>query len=149
MVTALIADLTGYSVETIEDIMHDSPRYVYDNHIYQDLFKSIEVDVLVKTISEIRHYLDEQLPSIIEVYKQKYDLDEFPLTGYMLCNWVMAFINMPIALPRLIKIHDDVSKEVMRDVLPDIINILEDAPVASAVWQKAIGIFVLPMISHS
>lgn len=147
MIDQVIAASVGRPTVIITDLLNMSPEAIYESTVYQELVSEIDNSAL-HAIAGMRPYLDEQLPPLVETYKQKYQMDEFPLTGLMLCNWVLGFANMTYALPQLLKLHENVSRDVMREVLPEIMDILEGAPDGVDVWKKTFAIFVIPLVSY-
>lgn len=65
----------------------------------------------------------------------------------MVCNWVMAYVKTPDTLPELLNTHTNVPVEIMRDALPDILEMLGNVPENAEHWQQAFSTVVIPLIA--
>lgn len=149
MASDVIARSTGRPLEVIQTLLRSKPDTLYTNNMYVDMLNEIDVKLLQSTMSLTRHHLDSELPPLVETYKQKYQLSEFPLTGYMVCNWVVGYLDSRQHLPDLLHTHKAVPVHIMTDALPEVLDILGNAPAQGELWQYAFSTMVIPLLANS
>ena len=147
MLNRILAEAIGHPTNTVTQLLKTPARRLYDDPVYKQLVTEID-NTTLQVVGGMRPYLDKELPTIVEKYKKKYNMTHFPLDSMMLCNWVLGFANMTLALPLLLEKHTDVSRQVMRDALPDLLHILDKAPEGSHVWKKTFAILVIPLVTY-
>jgi hypothetical protein len=137
----------GVPVTTISKLLALKSLEVHEQADYKALVKQLNPQALEATLRDARHVLDANLPAVVERYTKKYKLDNFPLSGYMVSNWVMGYLNNPEHLPNLIRIHQAFTKNVMIEVVPEVLQILGKMDKGREAWQRAFATLVLPMIA--
>lgn len=147
MLVNLLAKYIGIAEQDVTHLLSESPMEVHRDPRYKALVDKIDFDTLSESMVSSRRYMDEHLKPLVAFYSEKHNLEEFPLSGYMVCNWVVAYMKQPTALPNLLKTHTSVSRGVMLDVLPDVLDLLGDVPQHSKDWQQAFSIVVIPLIA--
>ena len=147
MLVDQLSQCTGVSVAIISKLLAMKSLEVHEQPEYTALIKKLDARVLELTLRDARQVLDAELPAVVERYTQKYKLDNFPLSGYMVGNWVMGYLNNPEHLPNLIRIHQAFPKNVMIEVVPEVLQILGKMEKGRAAWQQAFATLVLPLIA--
>lgn len=148
MIHNTISQATSRTPEVISNLMELRPREIYQADIYINMLEDIDVAALKLSMSSTRAHLDDELPPLVEAYKEKYNMTEFPLTGYMVCNWVVGYLSVQQNLPDLIEKHTTVSRGIMGEALPEILEILARTPMNNEEWVKAFATLVIPLMAE-
>ncbi|MGJ3239803.1 MAG: hypothetical protein ACFE0Q_13920 [Anaerolineae bacterium] len=144
MIDQLLAGYLGKPEADISALRQKSVQELKNDSVYQKMIDDLDMELLNTTMARTREYMDNHLPPLVEHYKQKYSLETFPITGYMVCNWVMAYIKAPHTLHNLQTTHNNVPQSIIIEVLPEVLEILGNAE-AGKTWQKAFSTIVIPL----
>lgn len=144
-----LAEQLGVSLHDIQLFLSMPADELRKNALYQSLLEDIDADYLYGTLGEARRALDGILPGLVDYVKSKYHVAHFPLTSYMLGNWVVGFLNYPDELWRLSKIHRQIPPHIMHEVVPEVLAGLGEMSTGSSAWQRAFAVIVVPMLNES
>jgi hypothetical protein len=101
--------------------------------------------VIQQNLPAARVIMEMGLPPIVERIQKTYHIEHFPLSSFMLGNWVIGYLNMPKALSRLPTQHAGVPLEIMHEVIPEVLAVVGEIPQAGAIWQKTLGTLMLTL----
>lgn len=138
----LLSSYSGIPVSDLQSLFALAPIDIYQNGRYQELVSQIDQKALEQTLSFVRVIYDEYLPEI----KDRYQLQRTVMSGYTLGSWLLGYISFPDKMVDLLDRHRKVPPQVIREVLPELLDLLETIPEGAAAWQRAMVIVALPLM---
>ena len=112
--------------------------------VVQHIESTLNINTLHDSLHVVRQVLDDELPPLVADIKAHYNLAEFPLSSYMLGNWVIGFLRYPSELHRLPDIHQNVDWNIIFETIPHILQILDHLPVdIRDDWKKVFSLMAM------
>lgn len=146
MLAQILAPYLELNPRVVDNLLRKSGRGIQADPMYQDLVASLDRDALNSSMVDTRLYMDRQLPPFVQKVKKEQHIEEFPLDGFMVSNWIIGYLHTPQRLPDLLNKHRQVPKDVMQYVLPHVLEMLGGTPKYSAEWQKAFATIAIPLV---
>ncbi len=145
-----LAHYIDVSPDDIQYIFSLPPDELYTNAVYQALVAGLDRNLLDETLPDTRALLDEHLPAFKALVADQYpDLPLDGVTSYALCNWLLGYLQSPNELSRLRDRHMHVPPRFIREFLPNLLEIMDALPVGKDVWQRALAVLAIPLVSSS
>ena len=144
MLVAQFAHYLNIDVNDVEQLMALPAAAIYDDPFYQELVQSINPRALEGSAHIVRAIYEENLGEI----KAEYNLTDTVMSGYTLVNWVLGFMMYPERMRDMLSVHTSVPSGVVADMLPRLVDLLEDLPENREDWQRALLIFSLPLVAQ-
>lgn len=145
MVAQLLAKHIGIPVEQVESFLHMSHAQIYASPDYYELVKTLDYDLLVESLNEVRRVYEQHLPGLASHLRDQHGYLGRPMTAYTLGNWLIGFLNQPHLLFKLVDIHRPLSPEIIETSLPAILEILGKMANGAHEWQRATALLSLPL----
>lgn len=150
MFAATISPYLDASTDEVSRLLSARSDIIFQDETFQGLVHNLDANSLRDTMHLARAVLDEHLPSLIENAKQRYQLDYFPLSGYMLSNWVVGYLTYSSEdLGQLYTIHRPIPTHIIRGTVPEILSIFDHMEEFSNDWKKAFATIVIPIASDT
>lgn len=146
MLVNTLSQHLGASPAQIEQLLRYSGHRIQSDPTYLRLLDQVDSEKLGSSMVETRLYMDRVLPELVTVYKRRYELESFPLDGFMVSNWIVGYLHTPERLSDLLLRHTDIRKDVMQAALPEILDLLGGAPQHPGAWQRAFATIAIPLI---
>lgn len=119
---------------------------IYADDEYKGWIASLNPDVLHDSLPHARSAYELSLPRFTKVLKEKYGLSNTPMSAFTLGNWLVGFLRYPESIADMPSLHQRVPVEAFREMLPDMLKILDNVPDGDQ-WQKAMALMALPMMA--
>lgn len=141
----MLSSYSGIPVKQLQYLLSLSPAKMYQDSVYQNLVRQLNAEMLQDTLVSVRETYDKHLPTI----KRQYNLRNTTMSGFTLANWIIGFLSYPDRLPDLLERHVNVPPSVIADVAPDLLAVLGEVPRGGAEWQRALTVFILPLLARN
>ncbi len=140
----ILAQNLDITVEQVERWLAMPATAIYDDPAYQALIHQIDNAALERTQPQVRAVYETGLPPI----KAKFQLQDTIMSGYTLSNWVLGFLMYPDRARDILGHHARIAPEVVYDVLPELVDLLDDSADCDCTeWKRALLIFSLPLLA--
>ncbi len=147
MLNSTLSGHLGISPTEVEQLLDLTSDQFQANSVYQSLLAQLDADAIIDSLPEARHVLDLKVPPLVDAMKAKHHVSHFPLTAFMLTNWVAGYLTFPDQLWTLPETHHNVPKHIVREVVPEVLPMFSDLGAAAPSWQRAFATLVLPLLS--
>jgi hypothetical protein len=144
MLAQVLAPYINVPPQTVERLLSLTPAEIYADESYQGMVAQLNANSLQKTSDYAYAVYDEQLPAL----KAQYGLLDTLMGGYTLCNWVLGFLMYPETLPDMVGRHTRIPTDVVAEVLPKLVTMLDTMPQGRAEWQRALVVLSLPLLAR-
>lgn len=141
-VIELLSSYSGIPVDELEYFLSLSPAEIYQDAHYKALVSQINGLELENSLSAIRTAYDEHLPAIKDRHHLRYTL----MSGYTLSSWILGYISFPDTMSDLLDRHKKVPAQIVKTVLPELLDLLGTVPEGAAEWQRALIIVSIPLM---
>jgi len=142
MLARTLAPYLNVTPQDVDRLLSMPPAEIYADKFYQDLVIQLDPRLLQKTSDYAYSAYDEHLPSL----KEEYGWLNTLMGGYTLCNWVLGFLMYPETLPDLLPHHARIPNDVVAEVLPKLVALLDTMPQGREEWQRALVVLSLPLL---
>ena len=143
MFSQTLATHINVSPANVDALLNLTPEELYESPEFVSILESLDPELLRDTLQEARSVLDDDLPALVDDFMNHYHIDHFPLTSYMVGNWVVGFATYPSELVRLPQIHANIPIHIIREAAPHILDMLENMADGKKHWQKAFATMCL------
>ncbi|MCB9450564.1 MAG: hypothetical protein H6672_03950 [Anaerolineaceae bacterium] len=138
----LLSSYSGVPAQDLKNLLALAPQEIYQSAMYHELVRQIDQKELEQTLASVRVIYDEHLPEI----KDRFQLQRTIMSGYTLGSWLLGYIAFPDKMVDLLDRHQNIPPQVIREVLPELLDLLETIPEGAAAWQQAMVIVALPLM---
>jgi len=142
-----IATTVGLPEATIKRLMGLAPADLLQDPEYLDLLHELDRELLEETLPMARSAYEEGLPAFSASLNARYGLADTPMSAYTLGNWVVGALQYPDHTSQILKMHDRVPGEAVRNGLEDLLGMLSTMPKGSREWQRALCALSLPLMA--
>jgi imidazolonepropionase-like amidohydrolase len=118
------------------------PEAIYQDTAYRALVAQLDASELDRTADYTRQAYDAGLTPI----KERYNLQDTIMSGYTLSNWVLGYLMNREMIPQLLDQHATIPPDVIRAILPELLDLLEDIPEGREEWQRALVALTIPLM---
>lgn len=147
MIEDTLAQYTGIPKASISRIIKMPQATVYDDQEYQGWIRALDSNRLHTTLPLARSAYDRHLPEFVEGLHARYSMKDTPMSSYTLGNWLVGFLQYPSTLANLSEIHNRIPQHAFRELLPLLLNMLDDMPAGREDWQRALALMALPLLA--
>ena len=124
----VIAPYMNLEINELDRFMNLTAAEREFHPIVRDILGMLDVELLRGSMLVVKEALEKELPSLVEELKSRYQLSDFPLSSFMLVNWVLGFLKYPSEVHRLSEIHQNVDWNIIFETIPHILEILDHLP---------------------
>ena len=143
MITHVLAPHFDTTPDGVRELLTLSPQELQDSPEFIALLDSLDPASLHGTLEEARQTLDAELPGLVSDFTNHYDIDHFPLSSFMLGNWILGFLNYPTELTQLPQIHANIPVTIIQEAIPYVLEMFGKMESGGSQWQKAFAAMAL------
>lgn len=148
MLIELLAAKIGISKAEVSYFLDLSPTTLCKDPEYLAMIKTLDAELLQDSLAVVRSEYDKILPSIRLSLQERYQINAEPMSGYTLGNWLIGFLTYPGNMAKLLEFHTHIPSQAITEMASVLIKSLDNMTVARQEWQRALGIFLLPLLAH-
>ncbi|MEO1664250.1 MAG: hypothetical protein AAFU54_06420 [Chloroflexota bacterium] len=149
MKNGALAQYIGVPGSEIDRLLQMSGDDVVTDAGFMKLVKSIDLAVLKQSLPATRAAYEEQLPALRKDITNRYGVNADVMSAHTLGNWIVGAIEFPQYISSITSNHTDVPREVFVNKMPQLLDMVKDVPGGGAEWQKALCVFVLPLMTKN
>ncbi len=136
----------GAPTSLLDSLLSMQGREIIRDKRFVDLLRSVDKDLLEKTLPEARAAYAAHLPDFSNQLSKRYGLANTPMSAYTLGNWVVGALQFPDYLDTILDMHADIATEVFVGGLPELLAIVDEMPKAGGEWQRALCLLSIPLM---
>lgn len=147
MLAKVLAQYLAATEDELDYLLHLRVDELLQDPIFQRLLADVATtqEVIQQNLPAARVIMEMGLPPLVERIQKTYHIEHFPLSSFMLGNWVIGYLSMPKALSCLPAQHTGVPLEIMREVIPEVLAVVGEIPTVGAIWQKTLSTLMLTL----
>jgi hypothetical protein len=147
MIETTLSNYIGVPSDKIARLLKMKQQAVYADPEYQAWINRLDANRLHQTLPHARAAYEKHLPHFIEILHTRFGMSNTPMSAFTLGNWLVGFLQHPEAIGDLSRMHSRIPSEAFRQMLPDMIEMLNDMPQGRAEWQNALALMALPLVA--
>jgi methionyl-tRNA formyltransferase len=145
MIEETLSKYIGISPVKISRLLKMKQAKIYEDGEYQTWISQIDTDLLYNTLPHARQAYEKHLPYFAQILQDRYGMVNTSMSAFTLGNWLVAFLKYPVAISELSKKHARIPQQAFLDMLPEMIQMLQEIPAGRAEWQRALALMALPL----
>lgn len=145
MIAQALAQYIGVPKAKIERLLALTQEKIYQDAEYQAWINTLNIEQLNKFLPLARAAYEKHLPTFTEHLHTQYNLSNTPMSAFTLGNWLVGFLQYPSQISELSRMHRRLPPQAVREMLPEMIAMLDDMPEGRAEWQRAFALMALPL----
>lgn len=146
METEMVSQWSGIPQGLIDGWRHLSADAIVRDPDYMGYVRSIDRVQLEATFYEMRKTYQQTLGHFQHMLTRRYGIQSAPMFSEILGAWIMNAIDQPNYLEHIIRRHNRIPREIIRESLPMLLEMLSTNPDERNEWQRAVTILTLPML---
>ncbi|MCU0463768.1 MAG: hypothetical protein MUF38_04280 [Anaerolineae bacterium] len=147
MLEDTLAHYIGANKDQINRLTRMKQSQVYSDPTYQAWVQQMDAGALHETLAHARAAYEEHLPQFAAILSTRYGMSNTPMSSFTLGNWLVGFLQYPDSISNLSKMHQRIPQEAFREMLPEMIQMLDDLPTGREGWQRALALMALPLVA--
>ncbi|MEM6527816.1 MAG: hypothetical protein AAF653_05950 [Chloroflexota bacterium] len=149
MDSGTLARYTGVPRTEIDRLLSMSGGAVVEDAGFMNPVGSIDITLLKQSLPATRAAYEEQLPALRKDITGRYGVNADVMSAHTLGNWIVGALEFPQYISSITSNHTNVPREVFVNEMPQLLAMVEDVPDGGTEWQKALCIFVLPLMTKN
>jgi hypothetical protein len=147
MLAHLLADYIGITSPAVERLLRMRPSDIYQDPMYKKLVESLDREYIRSTLRDAHKAYKMGLPQFMEDLSSIHRFSDTPMSAYTLSNCLVAYLDAPEHMADFLDRHNHIPKDLMRDGLPHLIQMLSQMPQGCNEWQRAMAIISIPLVA--
>jgi|GEM_PF-1787379 len=147
MLEDTLAQYIGIPTTSVSRIIKMQQTKIYEDKDYKEWINKLDSTSLHNTLPHARSAYDKHLPDFVQILQTRYGMKDTPMSAYTLGNWLVGFLQYPSALANLAEMHNRIPQRAFREMLPQLISMLDEMPAGRADWQRALSLLALPLLA--
>jgi hypothetical protein len=148
MLAKILASYSQLPEAQIESWLAQPSRALLSDEKYYQAINAIDSSLLYHSLPEVREAYTSGLPAFQQKLTERYQLDFSVMSAYTLGNWLLGFLQHPEQLDMLLDKHLRLPLNVLREEAPALLSLLDKMSQNRQEWQKALALFMLPLLAE-
>jgi hypothetical protein len=148
-VLGALSRYSGVPRETVERMTSMPAATLAKDAEYLALLKTLNISKLESTLQAARDAVESGLPAFIPKFYERTGWDRTPMSSYTLGNWLVGFLEYPEQMPMFIDLHGRLPRDQIRDLIPELISVLDNMGDGGPEWQKAMALMSFALATSS
>jgi len=144
----ILASYSHLPEAQIEDWLSQPSQVLLSDKNYYQAINKLNSNLLYQSLPEVREVYAQGLPAFQQAVTERYQLDFSVMSAYTLGNWLLGFLQHPEQLDMLVDRHLNLPLNVLRAEAPALLSLLDNMSQNRQEWQKALALFMLPLLAE-
>ena len=145
---AILSRYIGVSPGKVARLLTLSQQQVYADQEYLGWVNQLDAERLYDTLQYARSVYEAYMPEFSQHLSNQFGMHKTVMSAYTLGNWLVGFLQFPNTINGLTRMHQHIPRQAIADLLPRMLEVLQEMPEGGREWQRALAILSLPLLSE-